>query len=95
MFESVLNNTNIYFDESYFPQLLNTSSKSIDSMENTSPLFNNSLTPPYTITLQRIKISKTGFRKLPILSKLWEWRIWSGWGNVLFASLWRIPYKNW
>ena len=52
MFERVLNNTNIYFDESYSPQLLNTSSKSIDLMQNTSPLFNNSLTPPYNLVTE-------------------------------------------
>ena len=44
---------------------------SIDLMENTSPLVNNSLPYP-TIKLPRIKIFETGFRKLPILSKFWE-----------------------
>ena len=45
MFERVLNNTNSYFDESY--PIINTSSKSKDLMQNTSPLFNNSFTSPY------------------------------------------------
>ena len=54
MFERVLNNTNFYYDESYSPQLLSTSSKSIDLMQNTSPLFNIPLT--HTIKLQRMKI---------------------------------------
>ena len=36
MFERVLNNTNIYFDESYSAQLLNASSKSIELIQNTS-----------------------------------------------------------
>ena len=47
MFERVLNNTNFYFDESYSLQLLITSSKSIDLIQSTSPLFNNPLTLPY------------------------------------------------
>ena len=44
-------------------------------MDNTSSLFNNSLSNS-TAKLWRIKIFKTGFRKLWILSKFWEWRIW-------------------
>ena len=47
MFERFLNNTNFYFDESYSPQVLNTSSKSKDLMKNTSPIFSNPLTLPY------------------------------------------------
>ena len=35
---SALNNTNIYFDESYSPQLLKMSSKSIDLMQTTNSL---------------------------------------------------------
>ena len=75
---------------------INTSLKSIDLMQNTSPLFNNPLLHP-TIKLRRIMTFKTGFRKLSILSKVWEWRIWQGVGRgvILFASLWRIAYKNW
>ena len=35
--------------------------------------------PPHpTIKLPRIQIFKTGFRKLSILSKFWEWRKWQG-----------------
>ena len=71
MFERVLNNTNFYFDEFYSPQLLITSSKSIDLIQNTSPLFNNPLTY-HTRNLQRIKIFKTGFIKLSILPEFWE-----------------------
>ena len=58
MFESVLNKTNSYFDESYSPTpIINTSPKSIDLMLNTSPLFNNPLTPPYN-KLPRMKYLK-------------------------------------
>ena len=85
MFERVLNNTNIYFEEWYSPQLLNISSKSIDLMQSTIPLFNNSLTPPYK--LQKIKIFKTDFRELSILSKLWEWCIWEGVGERLVCVI--------
>ena len=46
MSESFPNNTIFYFDESYSPQLLNTFFKSVDLMQNTSPLFNNPLTLP-------------------------------------------------
>ena len=44
MFERILKNTNSYFDESY-PKY-NTSTKSKDLIQNTSPLFNNSPTSP-------------------------------------------------
>ena len=38
--------------------------------------------PPHpTIKLPRIQIFKTGFRKLSILSKFWEWRKWQGVGS--------------
>ena len=47
------------------------SPKSIDLMQNTSPFFNKLLPRP-TMKLWRIKISKSGFRKLSILSKFWE-----------------------
>ena len=46
MFERVLNNTNSYFDESHSPNI-NTSTESIDLMQNTNPLFNNPLTSTY------------------------------------------------
>ena len=46
MSERFPNNTIFYFDESYSPQLLNTFFKSIDLMQNTSPLFNNPLALP-------------------------------------------------
>ena len=46
MFERVLNNTSIYFDELFSSELLNTSSKSIDLMQNTCPLFSNPLPLP-------------------------------------------------
>ena len=50
------------------PPSYNTSPKSIDLIHNTSPIFNNPLPHP-TIKIRRIKIFKTGFRKLSILSK--------------------------
>ena len=52
-------------------------------MQNTSPLFNNPLSPHPTIKMPRMKIFKTSFRKLLILSKFWKWRIWQGvgWGS--------------
>ena len=51
------------------PLTINTFPKSIDFMQNASPLFNN-LLPHSTIKLRRIKIFKAGFKKLLILSKL-------------------------
>ena len=45
-----------------------------DLMQNTSPFFNNSPTSPYNwLTKNRVQIFKTGFRKLLILWKFWEW----------------------
>ena len=49
------------------PVTVNTSPKSIDLMENTSPLYNNHT----AMKLQRIKMFEKGFRKLFILSKFW------------------------
>ena len=69
MFERVLNNTNSYFDESY-PSPLPPAPLNLQIwFKISAPLFNNTLPHP-TIKLQRIKIFKTGFRKLLILSKL-------------------------
>ena len=51
--------------------------KSIDLMQNTSPVFNTPSSHP-TIKLPRMRIFKTGFRKLSILSKFWKWHIWQG-----------------
>ena len=60
------------------PVNINTSSRFIDLMRNTrNTLFNNPLIYR-TIQLPRIQIFKTEFRKLSILSKFWEWRIWQG-----------------
>ena len=73
-FQRVLNNTNSYFDEYYTPTV-NTSSTSIDLMQNRNPFFNNSLLR-HSIKLWKIKIFRTGFRKLWIFSKFWEWSIW-------------------
>ena len=49
------------------PVTVNTSPKSIDLMENTSPLYNNHT----AMKLQRIKMFEKGFRKQFILSKFW------------------------
>ena len=57
----------------------NTSPKSIDPMQNTSPFFNNPLPHP-TIKLWRIKTFKTGFKRLSILSKFWQLRKFQGVG---------------
>ena len=74
------------------PPNINTSTKSINVMQKTNPsLITRSPYP--AIQLLRIQIFKTDFRKLSILSKFWEWRIWQGMG-VGFASLWCIAYKN-
>ena len=46
-FERVLNNTTLTLMNPTPPQIINTSSKSIDLMRNTSLLFNNPFTPSY------------------------------------------------
>ena len=44
--------------------------------------------PPHpTIKLPRIQILKTGFRKLSILSKFWEWRKWQEMGGGRWGHL--------
>ena len=56
---------------------INTSTKSKDLMQNTSPSLITY--PPHpTIKLPRKQTFKTGFRKLSILSKFWEWCKWKG-----------------
>ena len=86
MFERVLNNTNSYFDESY-PSPLPPAPLNLQIwFKISAPLFNNTLPHP-TIQLQGIKIFKTGFRKLLILSKL-------GITLITLAPLWRIAYEN-
>ena len=55
MFQRFLNDTNSYFDESYPPNI-NTSTKSIDLMQNTSPLFINPLTSPYNEAAENTNI---------------------------------------
>ena len=64
---------------------INTSAKSIDLIQNTNPFFNKSLTHP-TMKLPRIQIFKTDFRKLSILSKFWECRIWQEFGGEFGES---------
>ena len=56
MFERVLNNTNSYFDEPYFPSpTINTSPKYIDLMQNRSSLFNNTLPINYIALVSYLK----------------------------------------
>ena len=43
--------------------------------------------PLSTIKLLRIQISKTGFRKLSIMSKIWDWRKWQGVGDHLVCFI--------
>ena len=74
------------------PPTINAPPSSIDLMQIIPSLITSSLHPK--IKLRRIKIYKTGFRKLSVLSKLWEWRIWQEVGIILFASLWCIAYGN-
>ena len=86
MFGRVLNNNSFYFDEYYSPQLL------------TPPLnlyiwckipAHSLITPsPHpAITLPRTMIFKTGFRKLSILSKFYEWRMLQGVGGRLVCVI--------
>ena len=56
---------------------ISTSTKSRDLIQNTSPSLKTH-SPHTTIKLPRIQIFKTGFRKLWILSKFWEWCIRQG-----------------
>ena len=63
------------------PLTINTPLKSIDLMQNTSPFFNNPLTHP-TIKLPRIKIFKTGFRKLSVFRNSGNVAYGSGWGGL-------------
>ena len=57
-------------------------------IQNTSPLL---ITPsPHpTINFPRMRIFKTGFRKLSILSKFWKWGIWQGveGGNLVYVIM--------
>ena len=100
MFETALNNTNFYFDESYSLQLLTPPLNLYiwSKMPGPSLIISPS---PYD-ELRKIKIFKTTFKKLSILSKFWKWRIWQ-WVSgeeghlicvMLFVSLWRIAYEN-
>ena len=70
MFERVLNNTNFYFDEPYFPQLLTPP----DLMQNTIPLLNNPLFPLYnsTIKLQRLRYLKKVLESYPFCQNSWK-----------------------
>ena len=59
MFERVLNNTTSYFDVSYSSPTIFNSPKSIDLIQNTSPLFHKPLLHT-KITLRKTKILRTG-----------------------------------
>ena len=56
--------------------------------------------PPHpTVKLRRIKIFRTGFRKLSILSKFWEWSIWQGvrgegWGDLVCLIMTHCVQKS-
>ena len=50
--------------------------------------------PHPTIKLPRIKIFKKNFGKPSILLKFWNDAYSTGWGVILFASLWLIAYEN-
>ena len=92
-FERVLNNTNIYFDESYSAQLL----KPPLNLQIWCKIPAPSLITPSphpTINLQRIKIFKTGFRKLSILSKLWEWYKWERGGRLVCVIMTHCVRKS-
>ena len=54
---------------------IKTSPKSIDLMQNTSPLFNNPFLSPCNYVIENKDIFNIDFRKLSILSKIWEWCI--------------------
>ena len=77
MLGRVLNNTNFYFDKSYSPQLLVLSLK-VWIWSKIPVLFLITTSTHSTAKLERIEIFKTGFRKLSILSKIRERRIWQG-----------------
>ena len=62
------------------PPTINTPLKSRDLMQNTSPFFNNPLTHR-AIKLPRIKIFKTGFRKLLVFRNSGNDAYGSGWGG--------------
>ena len=102
MFETALNNTNFYFDESYSLQLLTPPLNLYIWSKMPGPSL--IISPSAYDELRKIKIFKTTFKKLSILSKFWKWRIWQwvsrgGGGRhlicvILFVSLWRIAYEN-
>ena len=99
MFETALNNTNFYFDESYSLQLLTPPLNLYIWSKMPGPSL--IISPSAYDELRKIKIFKTTFKKLSILSKFWKWRIWqwvSGGGHlicvILFVSLGRIAYEN-
>ena len=100
MFETALNNTNFYFDESYSLQLLTPPLNLYIWSKMPGPSL--IISPSAYDELRKIKIFKTTFKKLSILSKFWKWRIWqwvSGGGGhlicvILFVSLGRIAYEN-
>ena len=79
------------------PPNINASTKSIDFMQNISP---SSYHP--IIELGKIKISKTGFKKLSILLKFLKWRIWQERSSCLHnydalcmkIDIWLTPYAK-
>ena len=74
MFETALNNTNFYFDESYSLQLLTPPLNLYIWSKMPGPSL--MISPSAYDELRKIKIFKTTFKKLSILSKFWKWRIW-------------------
>ena len=97
MFETALNNTNFYFDESYSLQLLTPPLNLYIWSKMPGPSL--IISPSAYDELRKIKIFKTTFKKLSILSKFWKWG--GGGGGprhlicvILFVSLWRIAYEN-
>ena len=74
MFETALNNTNFYFDESYSLQLLTPPLNLYIWSKMPGPSL--IISPSAYDELRKIKIFKTTFKKLSILSKFWKWRIW-------------------